>query len=106
MSSKKFLSTKTGFRMPPSDTLAHICLDMIIKKSKEWNNIEPTELIMLTQHEYELIQAYRELKNRNNQQQNDRLTKKINTAEYTALQHSISTQLLYTNKYDNVDVKL
>lgn len=89
------------FRMPSEDKLAHICLDMAIKKSEKWGISDLSDLIIQTKYEYELLKIYRNLKNKNNVQQNNNLIKKINGMDYKVLQHSESMKQLYIDKYDN-----
>lgn len=87
-------------RMPTEDKLAHIFLDMAIKKSKKWDISDLNDLIIQTQYEYELLKKYRDLKNKNSIQQNNNLIKKINNSDYKVLQHSESTKQLYIDEYD------
>lgn len=87
-------------KMPSECTLAHICLDMSIKKAEQWGLSNFEELIVCSKCELQLLQNYRELKNRNNKNQNDRLTNKIRNGKYDTLQKNESTRNLYVDVYD------
>lgn len=102
MSAKKISQniTPTAFKMPSTISLAHIFLDMAIKKADKWGVDDLNDLIISTPYELELLQTYRELKNKNTVQQNNNLIKKITTRDYQILQHSDSTKQLYLDKYD------
>jgi hypothetical protein len=89
---------KTKLTDLTDDELSNILLNLIIKKSKKWDIVDTTELIVKTETEYQLLQTYRSLKNHNSQQQNEHIIDKISSVDYNILQNSMSTRDLYFEK--------
>lgn len=90
------------FKTPTENNLAHIFLNMMIKRSKKWKINDSEDLIVRTRTEYELLQKYRELKNSQTQQQTQNMIDTIKRVDYNEFEQSESARKLFYEREPSI----